>query len=118
MTDYVKVPFTGRAGGKPIQITATSLATAQTIHTTNAGTGTWDEIWLWVTNPQDTPASVTIAFGYDNTNSTIACKDVEIPANSEPVLILAGTMLQNSKTVKAYASVSGYINVLGYVKRV
>jgi len=118
MTDYVKVPFTGRAGGKPIQITALTLGSAQTIHTTNAGTTTWDEVWLWVVNPVDIPASITIAFGYDNTNNTIVCKDVEIPANSEPVLILAGTMLQNSKTVKAYASVSGYINVLGYVKRV
>jgi hypothetical protein len=48
----------------------------------------------------------------------LLCKDVEIPANSEPVLVLAGIMLQNSKTVKAYASASGYINVLGYVKRV
>jgi hypothetical protein len=38
MSSYIKVPFTGRAGGKPIQITATSLATAQTIHTANAGT--------------------------------------------------------------------------------
>lgn len=118
MSDYIKVPLTGRAGGKPIQITATSLATAQTIHTAIAGTTFWDEIWLWVTNPQDTPASITISFGYDNTNSTIVCKDVEIPANSEPVLILAGIMLQNSKTVKAYASVSGYLNVLGYVKRI
>jgi hypothetical protein len=48
MTDYIKVPFTGRAGGKPIQITALTLGSAQTIHTTNAGTTTWDEVWLWV----------------------------------------------------------------------
>jgi hypothetical protein len=33
MTDYVKVPFTGRANGKPIQITALTLGSAQTIHT-------------------------------------------------------------------------------------
>jgi hypothetical protein len=117
MSSYIKVPFTGRAGGKPIQITATSLAAAQTIHTANPGTSVWDEIWLWVTNPTDQPAAITIAFGYDNTNSTITCKDVDIPPNSEPVLILAGIMLQNSKTVKAYASVSSYLNVLGYVKR-
>jgi hypothetical protein len=67
--------------------------------------------------PPISPAAITIAFGYDNTNSTITCKDVDIPANSEPVLILAGITLQNSKTVKAYASVSSYLNVLGYVKR-
>ena len=62
MSDYIKVPFTGRADGKPIRITALSLASAQTIHTTNAGTATWDEIWLWVTNPTDQPAAITIAF--------------------------------------------------------
>jgi hypothetical protein len=48
MTDYIKVPFTGRADGKPIRITALTLGSAQTIHTTNSGTTTWDEVWLWV----------------------------------------------------------------------
>ena len=60
MTDYIKVPFTGRADGKPIRITALTLGSAQTIHTTNAGTTTWDEVWLWVVNPVDVPASITI----------------------------------------------------------
>jgi len=118
MSDYIKIPLSGRAGGKPIQVTATSLATAQTIHTAIAGTSAWDEIWLWVTNVQSTAASISISFGYDNTDATLAMKTVEIPPCSEPIIILAGVMLQNAKTVKAYASISGYINCLGYVKRI
>lgn len=117
MSDYIKVPLTGSVNGKPIQITATTLGSAQTLHTSTSGTSAWDEIWLWVSNPQDIPASITIAFGYDNTDGTLACKTVQIPANSEPILVLSGLVLQNSKTVRAYASISGYINCFGYVKR-
>ena len=118
MSNYIKVPLSARAGGKPIQITGTSLAGATLIHTAITGTSFWDEIWLWVVNVQATAENVTIAWGYDNTDQTLACKTVSVPANSTPILVCPGFVLQNARTLKAYAGTSGYINCLGFVRRI
>jgi len=116
MSNYTKVPLSGRADGLVIQITVTTIGTAQTIHTVPSGTTTWDEIWLWVNNTGSTDAKVSILHGSDGTDATCACKDYLMPPKSQAELILAGAVLQNSLTVKAYCD-TGLVNCFGYVKR-
>lgn len=112
-----KIKLSGSTDGKPIHIAGTNTGTADTIHAAQSGTALLDEIWLWVTNRDTVDRTITIEWGSATDPGGLLCKAVVIPANSGPMCIAPGLVLQNSLVVKAFASVTNVLGVHGYVIR-
>ena len=116
MATAVKRKLSGSTDGMGIKITQTATA-GDTIHTAVAGTtdGTYDEIWLWAQNNHTADVELTIEFGSADTENNIK---VTIPCKDGLYAIVPGLILQNSKTVKAFAGSANVITVHGYVNSI
>jgi hypothetical protein len=115
MATYTKLPLSGSVSGKRILISATVSASATPIHTTPVGTTSIDEIWLYAYNETTASLQVSILWG-----GTIEPNDVvrtTIPSKSGRVLLEDGHLLQNGLTVSAYAQVTNWITIDGFVNR-
>ena len=110
-----KLPLSASSYGAPINITATSIASGNTIHTTQATTtgGLGDEVVLYCGNTS--ASAVTLTLGIGGTATANQCQ-MSIAANST-VQVLPGIMLQNSLVVYAAAGTTAVLNVFGYVIR-
>lgn len=113
-TTYSKHILSGSTNGRPIAITHTA-ATGTTIHTTLSGTLEIDEIYLWATNlsTATNPNQFTLEFGGTSGSDNIR---YTLPPG-ETIMISPGFPLQNALVVKAFATSSTVINVVGYVNR-
>lgn len=113
----VKRELSGGADGVPIKVAATSTP-GTTIHTATSATadGNYDEIWLYAVNSSASDVKLTIEFG----GATAPDYNIEstIAAESGLVLIVPGLILQNSKTVKAFAGTADVICLSGFVNRI
>jgi hypothetical protein len=100
--------------GKPIKVVQTATA-GDSIHTAVAGTtaGTFDEIWLWAYNGHTADVVLTIEFG----GATVPDQNivVTIPFKSGLVPVVPGLILQNGMVVKAFASVTNVVTLMGFV---
>ncbi len=114
-TTYTKQKLSGSTNGRQIKIAATSTP-GTTIHTTPAGTTSWDEIWLWATNSSTLPVKLTIEFG--GTTSPDDTIELVIPPEQGLLPILPGLILQNSLVVTAFAATTAVINLSGFVNRI
>jgi len=116
MATAVKRKLSGSTDGMGIKITQTATA-GDLIHTAVAGTtdGTYDEIWLWAQNNHTADVELTIEFGSADTENNIK---VTIPCKDGLYAIVPGLILQNSKTVKAFAGSANVITVHGYVNSI
>jgi hypothetical protein len=113
-----KIVLSGSSQGKPIQVTATS-SNGTTIHSTGTSSTTIDEVWLYATNNDTISANLTIEYGGIGTASEIT---LGVPSKSGLSIILAGSILTGtgtaSTTIKAYASTTNVVNLLGYINRI
>lgn len=122
MPSAIRTNLSGSTDGKPIKINASSGASGTLIHTATSNAtpgagGIWDEIWLWAYNSGATqPQQVTIEFG--GTTSPDNEVKQQIPALSGAWLVCSGTILQNSKVVRAFASNANIVTISGFVNRV
>jgi len=117
MSAIVKRKLSGSTDGKPIKVTGTATASADTIHTAVAGTtaGTYDEIWIFAQNNSDEPITLTIEFGGTTVpDNVIVCT---LASKAGPQLIIPGLILQNAKVVKAFASTTNVISLTGHVNK-
>jgi hypothetical protein len=111
----VKRKLSGSTDGMDILIT-TITTPGNLIHTAVAGTtpGTFDEVFLWAANTSPTPVTITIEFG-DNAHGV----PVVIPGGYiGDLAIKPGKILQNSATVKVFASVPNVVFVGGYINAI
>ena len=111
---YSKQKLSASTSGKGILVAATS-AGGTTIHTAQASSTTFDEIWLYATNLNVSSVNLTIEYGA--TDGTQEIK-LSLPAQSGLTLIIPGLVLQGSQVMTAYASVTNKILLMGYVNRV
>jgi len=103
--------------GKAIKIAAVETP-GTAIHTAVAGTtaGTFDEIWLWAYNGHTSNVQLTIEFGgADAPDQNIV---VSIPYKSGLVPVVPGLILQNEATVKAFATTTNVITIIGFVNSI
>lgn len=116
MATAVKRKLSGSTDGMGIKITQTATA-GTAIHTAVAGTtdGTYDEIWLWAQNNHTADVELTIEFGSADTENNIK---VIVPYKDGLYAIVPGLILQNSKTVKAFAGSANVITVHGFVNSI
>ena len=105
------IKATGSTDGMPIKITQ-SATPGDTIHQAVAGTtpGVFDEIWIWAYNSHSSAVELTLEWGGasvpdQNIKVTLAAGSVGL------VPIIPGLRLQNSKVVKAFASVANVVTL-------
>lgn len=113
---YTRTNLSGSTNGRPIAVAATATP-GTLIHTSVTGTTSLDEIWLWANNRTGTAATLTIEFG-GVANSDHTVEALSLPANSGPMLIVPGLVLQNALIVRAFSGTANAINMSGYVNRI
>lgn len=118
MATYARALLTGSTDGKPIIVAATSIGSGTTIHTAVSGSVSWDEIYIWASNVTASDATLTLSWGSVTDPDGLICKSVTIPANSPPIPIVTGQVLNNSEVVKAASGTGSAINLTGYVNRI
>lgn len=117
MASYSRQLLSGSTNGLPIPVAATA-SPGTTIHTSLSGTAGFDEVYIWVSNVTSAAATLTLQWGgtTDPTNDMVY--NYSIPANSPPIPIATGQVLQNALLVRAWSSVASALNITGYVNRI
>lgn len=110
-----KVLLSGGTNGKPIKVVPTATI-GTTIHTAIAGTSSMDEIWLWAFNSDTTARKLTIEWGA--ATSPDCTIELTIPAESGPVLVIPGWLLQNGLLVTAFCATANVVMINGFVNRI
>lgn len=117
MATFSKLPLSGSIDGRPIRITANASASANAIHTTQAGTSSMDEVYLYAYN--DTTASIQVSVLWGATVEPDCVFRTTLLSQYGRTLIADGMILRNGLTVYAYTNISGSIvNVDGFVNRI
>lgn len=117
MATYSRQLLSGSTNGKPIPVAATSTP-GTLVHTAVTGTSAYDEVYLWASNVTALTATLTIEFGGTTDPGDHIVKSFSIPANSPPIPIVTGQVLQNALAVRAFSGTAGALNVIGYVNRI
>lgn len=117
MATYSREKLSGSTNGKSIKIAATATA-GTTLHTAVSGTTSWDEVYVWITNTSGSAVNLTIEFGGTTDPDNLIVKTLSIPANSPPIPVLTGQMLQNGLVVGMFASTTNVLLATGYVNRI
>lgn len=117
MATYSRVLLSGSTNGRVIPIAATATP-GTAIHTAVAGTSAFDEIYLWASNVTGSAATLTLEWGGVTDPGDHITKAVSIPANSPPIPIVTGQVLNNGLALKGFSGTASAINVSGYVNRI
>ena len=117
MATYSREILSGSTSGKPIPVAATATP-GTLIHTAVAGSTAKDEIWLWASNVTGSAATLTIEWGGVTDPGDHIVKAVSIPANSEPVAVTVGQVLNGGVVVRAFSGTASAINITGFVSRI
>ena len=117
MPTFSRILLSGSTSGKPTPVAATATP-GTLIHTAAAGAAAWDELYLWASNVTGAAATLTIEWGGTTDPGELLTKAVSLPANSPPVLICAGLVLNGGLVVRAFSGTAGAINLTGYVNRI
>ncbi len=117
MATYSRQLLSASTNGMPVPVVATS-SPGTTIHTSLTGATGFDEIYLWASNVTATAATLTLQWGGTTDVTNDLCWAVSIPANSPPIPIATGQVLNNSLIVKAWSGTASAINLTGYVNRI
>lgn len=117
MPSYSRQLLSGSTNGREIPVVA--VATAGTLlHTALPGAAGFDEIYLWASNVTGAAAKLTIEWGGVTDPGDHMVKQLSIPANSPPIPIATGQVLNNGLVVRAFSDVASAINIGGYVNRI
>lgn len=116
MASYSRQLLSGSTNGRAIPIAATATP-GTLIHTALAGTTGFDEVYIWVSNVTANAATLTIEFGGVTDPGDHMVKTFSVPANSPPIPIATGQVLQNGLVVRAFSGTASALNATGYVNR-
>lgn len=114
MATFSKLALSGSTNGRGIAVVATATA-GTLIHTAQAGTSGFDEVWMYASNPTASGVLLTIEYGGVTTADQIR---VTIPSQAGLTVVVAGLVLQNALVVRAFAATASAINITGYVNRI
>ena len=113
----IRFVLSGSTNGKPIKVTGTATGSSVTVHTAVTGVEQTDQIFLWASNTSGTAATLTVEWGGTTDPDNLLVKAYSIAANSAPVLVAQGIMLNGGLIVKAFAGTANVLNIVGYVHR-
>jgi hypothetical protein len=117
VANYSRLVLSGSTNGKPIIVVNTATP-GNLIHTAVAGTAAFDELYLWVSNVTNAPATLTIEWGGVTDPGNHIVKAVSIPANSAPTPIVTGQVLNNGLVIGAFSGTASALNITGFVNRI
>lgn len=117
MATYSRVLLSGSTSGRPIPVAATATP-GTTIHAAVSGSSSFDELYLWASNVTAAAATLTIEWGGVTNPGDHIVKAVSIPANSPPIPIVTGEVLNGGLTCAAFSGTGSAINITGYVNRI
>ncbi len=117
MASYSRTLLSGSTNGRVIPVVATATA-GTLIHTAIAGTTSFDEVYLWVSNASAAAATLTIEWGGVTDPGDHMTKALSIPANSPPIPIVTGQVLNNALVVRAFSGTTAVLNISGFCNRI
>lgn len=117
MASYSRQLLSGSTNGRAIPIAATATP-GTLVHTALAGTSGFDEVYLWASNVTGAAATLTIEWGGVTDPGDHMVKAYSIPANSPPIPIATGQVIQNGLSVRALSGAASAINLTGFVNRI
>ena len=117
MATYSRVLLSGSTSGRVIPVAATATP-GTTIHTAIAGATAFDEVYLWASNVTAAAATLTLEWGGVTDPGDHIVKALSIPANSPPIPIITGQVLNGGLVLRAFSGTASAINVGGYVNRI
>ena len=117
MPTYSRQLLSGSTNGQPVKIAATS-SPGTTVHTALSGTTGFDEVYVWVTNTSNAAVTIVIQWGGTTSPDNHLVDTYSIPANSPPIPLITGQVLNNGLVVGIYASSANVILATGYVNRI
>ena len=117
MATYSRILLSGSTSGKPIPVAATATL-GTTIHAAVAGAVSYDEVYLWASNVTAAAATLTIEWGGATDPGNHIIKGVVIPANSPPIPVVTGQVLNGGLSVTAFSGTASAINLTGFANRI
>lgn len=117
MATYSRALLSGSSSGRNIPVAATATA-GTLIHTAASGALAFDEVYLWVSNVTAAAATITIEWGGVTDPGDHICNALSVPANSPPVLVVAGEPMNGGLEIRAFSDTSFALNVSGYVNKI
>lgn len=117
MATYSRLVLSGSTNGREIPVAATATP-GTLIHTAVAGAASFDELYLWASNITALAATLTIEWGGVTDPGDHMVKTLSIPANSPPIPIATGQVLNNGLVVRAFSGTASAINLGGYCNRI
>lgn len=117
MAQVAKRKLSGSTDGRNIKVVATA-SPGTTIHTAVTGvvTGTFDEVWIWAYNSDTVSRLLTIQWG--STSTPDDDFKLIIPAQSGPIAVVPGLILQNGSVVRAYGAAANVLTISGFVNAI
>lgn len=117
MATYSRVLLSGSTSGRAIPVAATATP-GTLIHTAISGASSFDEVYIWVSNVTGAAATLTIEWGGVTDPGDHMVKAYSIAANSGPVLIVNGAVLNGGLAIRAFSGTASALNVTGFVNRI
>lgn len=117
MATYSRALLSASTNGRMIPVAA--VATPGTlIHMAVAGAAAWDEVYLWASNVTGAAVTLTLEWGGVGDPADHLVKSYPIPANSPPIPIVTGQVLNGGLALRAFCGTASAINVGGYINRI
>lgn len=117
MATYSRILLSGSTNGRAIPVVATATP-GTAVHTAITGATGFDEVYLWASNVTGAAATLTLEWGGVTDPGDHGVKALSIAANSPPVPIMTGQVLNNALLIKAFSGTASAINLTGYVNRI
>jgi hypothetical protein len=117
MTTFSRLLLSGSTSGREIPIAATATP-GTLIHTAVAGSTAFDELYVWVSNVTGASATLTVEYGGVTDPGDHLVKTYSIPANSAPIPIATGQVLNGGLVVRAFSGTASALNASGFVNRI
>lgn len=117
MSTYSRLLLSGSTNGKPISVAATA-SPGTAIHAAVAGATAFDEVYLFASNVTGAAATLTVQWGGVADPAEMLVKQYSIPANSGPISIAVGQVLNGGLSVLAFSGTANAITITGYVNRI
>jgi hypothetical protein len=114
----VQRPLSGSTDGLPIEVSATAGG-ATTVHTMVTGTTTMDRVFMWAGNTSTADITLILEWGAsaDRYKEIIPAETTGYPVlNGQPVWGRSGSI--SATVIKAHASTSAVVKLVGYVNRI
>lgn len=117
MATFSRILLSGSTSGRPIPVAATATP-GTLIHTAVSGSASYDEVYLWVSNVTGSAATLVIEWGGVSDPGDHLVKSVSIPANSGPIAIALGQVLNGGLAIRAFSGTASALNITGFANRI